>query len=150
VSRAEAFFHQLANLLVGGTGLIYAWMLHFVESEEEFSLWNHPWQGTVHDLHLLTAPLLLLSIGMLWTSHARPRLRSGQKVNRSSGVALLVNALPMALSGVLLQVAVDEGWRQAWKWVHLATSLLWVAAYLLHQLRSWKFKHRPAAARARR
>jgi len=134
MSRAEAAFHHVANLLVGGTGLVYAWMLYLMTPADEFALWNHPQQGLVHDLHLLAAPLLVLSLGMLWGTHARPRWRAGQRANRSTGLLLLANALPMIFSGVLIQISVEESWREAWKLIHLATSLLWIAGYLAHQL----------------
>jgi hypothetical protein len=42
----------------------------------------------------------------------------------------------MASSGYLLQVAVDPGWRQTWVWVHVFSSLLWVAAFVVHQVRA--------------
>ncbi len=136
--RPEAWFHHTANILVGGTGVVYAYMLYFMTPEDEFSIWNHPWQGTTHDAHLLTAPLLMLSLGMLWANHARPRLRSKQRAGRRSGLFLLIHALPMIFSGVLLQIAVQDFWREAWKVIHLATSLLWMAGYLGHQLRQWR------------
>lgn len=134
MSRPEVWFHHISNLLVGGTGLIYAWMLFFATSEDEFSVWNHPWQGATHDLHLILAPVLAVSFGMIWIGHASKRVRSGQKKNRSSGLALCVTFLPMLFSAYFLQVAVDESWREIWKWMHLITSLLWLAAYGMHQL----------------
>jgi thiosulfate reductase cytochrome b subunit len=46
----------------------------------------------------------------------------------------------MAASGYLLQVAVDPGWRQTWTWVHVASSLLWVMAFVVHQTVAWVAK----------
>lgn len=135
MSRLEAWFHHTSNLLVGGTGLIYAWMLFFATSDEEFSVWNHPWQGATHDLHLVLAPLLALSFGMLWLPHASKRLRRKQRHGRATGMALCLSFLPMLFSAYFLQVAVDEDWRSIWKWIHLVTSLFWVAGYAMHQLR---------------
>ncbi|MDA0666855.1 MAG: hypothetical protein O3A95_04485 [Planctomycetota bacterium] len=135
MSRTEAWFHHSSNLLVGGTGLIYAWILFFATSDDEFSVWNHPWQGIAHDLHLVLAPLLALSFGIIWVAHASKRLRQKQKRGRATGMALCISFLPMLFSAYFLQVAVDEEWRSIWKWIHLATSLLWVAGYVMHQLR---------------
>lgn len=134
MSRLEAWFHHIANLLVGGTGLVYAWMLYFAEPQEEFSVWNHPWQGDFRDLHIVLAPALVLSFGMLWAVHTRPRIQKGFPKRRRSGISLALSFLPMALSGYFLQVSVEETWRETWKWVHLATSALWMAGYLVHQL----------------
>lgn len=135
MSRTEAWFHHASNLLVGGTGLIYAWMLFFATSDEEFSVWNHPWQGATHDLHLVLAPLLALSFGIIWVAHASKRLKRKQKPGRITGLALCISFLPMLFSAYLLQIAIDEEWRSIWKWVHLLTSLFWVSGYAMHQLR---------------
>jgi hypothetical protein len=132
MTRLEALFHHCANLLVGVTGLIYAWMLYFATPADEFSIWNHPWQGNFHDLHLLTAPLLVISVGMVWKGHAGTRLRNGSPNRRGSGISLLLSFLPMMFSGYFLQVTVEESWRSIWLWVHLSTSGLWLAAYAIH------------------
>ncbi|MCP4092579.1 MAG: hypothetical protein GY747_03935 [Planctomycetes bacterium] len=132
MTRLESLFHHCANLLVGGTGLVYAWMLYFATPSGEFSILNHPWQGDFHDLHLLTAPILVISVGMVWKGHAGTRLRNCNPNRRGSGVGLLLSFLPMMFSGYLLQVTVEESWRSIWLWVHLITSGLWLAAYAIH------------------
>lgn len=134
MSRLQAWFHHIANLLVGGTGLVYAWMLYFAEPADEFSLWNHPWQGNLRDLHLVLAPALVLSFGMLWTGHAYPRIERGARSRRRTGLTLAIGFLPMTVSAYFMQIAVEEDWRSTWKWVHLITSLLWMAGYVAHQV----------------
>ncbi|MHC4823297.1 MAG: hypothetical protein ACYTEP_04680 [Planctomycetota bacterium] len=135
MSRWQAWLQHVSNILVGGTGLIYAWMLYFASPADEFSVWNHPWQGVIRDLHLILAPILVLSFGMIWTAHASQRLRTKQKNGFGTGLALGLSFLPMLFSAYLLQIAVDETWRTTWKWVHLSTSLLWLCGYLGHQFR---------------
>ncbi len=44
--------------------------------------------------------------------------------------------LPMAASGYLLQVAVDPEWRRRWIVIHIVSSLLWVGALVVHQVRA--------------
>ncbi len=134
MSRSEAWFHHCANLLVGATGLLYAKFLYLTQPSDEFSAWNHPWQGNVRDAHILLAPLLLLSFGLLWAQHAKPRLRQRTK-GWKSGLSLCISFLPMAWSGYAIQIAVDEDWRRFWQWVHVASSLLWLVAFLIHQLK---------------
>lgn len=134
MSRLQAWFHHVANILVGGTGLVYAWMLYFATPADEFSLWNHPWQGDVRDWHLVLAPALVLSFGMLWPTHAYARIQKGAKSRRRTGLSLALSFLPMLVSAYFLQIAVEEDWRTTWKWVHLIASLLWMAAYVAHQI----------------
>ena len=62
----------------------------------------------MRDLHLLAAPLLVLMLGVVWSSHASPRLRGKRPEGRRSGICMLLLFLPMALSGYLLQTAAGE------------------------------------------
>jgi hypothetical protein len=130
---------HLANLAVAGTGLVYAWMRYLVEPADEWAVVNHPWQPHVQHLHVLAAPLLVFALGLIWTAHVIGKLKNGRN-NRVVGIGLTTLFLPMAASGYLLQVAVDPGWRQTWTWVHVASSLLWVMAFVVHQTVAWVAK----------
>lgn len=133
MSRAQVWFVHLSNLLVVGTGLVWAWMLFAVEPADEFSLLNHPLQDETQAAHVLTAPLYLLAMGLVWALHAGPYLADGESDRRRTGIALLVLLLPMVASGYLLQVSVEDSWRAIWSWIHLGTSALWIVGYLVHQ-----------------
>jgi hypothetical protein len=135
MSRAEAWLLHVAHLLVGGTGLVYAWMLYFLDPIDEFSILNHPWQDETQALHILTAPLLVFAGAWIWKTHVWKRLSSGQKRRRISGLALTFTLFPMIASGYFLQISIEPSWHQAWLVIHLSTSGLWLAAYLKHQFR---------------
>ena len=131
MTRQERGLQYLANLLVGGTGLLYAAMRYFMEPVDEWAVVNHPWQPAVQHLHLLTAPLLVFACGLIWRRHVVDHWRRAARLRRSGpGMALLF--LPMIASGYLLQVTVAPGWRQAWVVLHVATSAVWVLAFLVH------------------
>lgn len=132
MSRVQTLFLHLANLAVCATGLVYAWMRYLVEPVDEWAVVNHPWQPQLQHLHVLTAPLLVFAVGLIWSVHIIGKLQNGRK-NRAAGIGLTALFLPMAASGYLLQVAVEPGWRQAWIWVHVLSSLLWVVAFVAHQ-----------------
>lgn len=131
-SRGEAWFTQISVLLVGGSGLIYAWMCYLAEPEDPYAVVNHPWQPDLQHLHVLVAPLLVFGLGWLWSGHLRAGLRRGVRRPSRMGVSAVLFALPMVLSGYLLQITVEEAWRKTWVVVHVVTSLLWLAAYLAH------------------
>ena len=135
MTRLERIAVHVANILVTGTGLVYIVMLYFMDSGDEWAVVNHPWQPHVQHLHVLAAPLLVFTVGLIWSRHVVRKLRNGSRA-RSSGIGLLVGFVPMAVSGYWIQVAVDPGWRSAWIAIHLASSSLWVAAFALHQLRA--------------
>ena len=132
--RWEVVLLHLSNVLVGGTGTAYAVFRYFTKPSGEFDVVNHPLQPAVQHLHLLLAPLLVFAVGLAWRTHAVAHLRREGAPRRRTGLSLLVAFVPMAASGYLLQTAVDPAWRRAWIAVHLATSVLWIAGYLAHQL----------------
>jgi hypothetical protein len=132
VNRFEAWMLHVSNLLVGGTGLVYAWMLYLVEPEDPYAVVNHPLQPQVQHLHILVAPLLVFTAGLIWRRHIWPQWKWGTE-RRRSGTTLIYLLVPMIVSGSLIQTAVDDRWRKVWVVIHLATSLLWLAGYLAHQ-----------------
>jgi len=134
VRRSEARFTHLSVLLAVTTGFAYGALLYFGESEDEFGMVAHPWSPTMHLLHVVTVPLFVFALGMLWQHHIVAKLRSGQRSRRRTGVLLLSQALPMIISGYLLQVAVDESWRILWQYTHVISSILFTIVFPVHLL----------------
>jgi hypothetical protein len=133
MSRFEAWMLHVSNLLVGGTGLVYAWMVYLVKPVDPFSVVNHPLQPLTQHLHILVAPLLVFAAGLVWRRHVWPQWQRGAADRRRSGLTLMLMLVPMIASGYLIQTAVDGGWRKVWVGVHLAASGLWLLSYLTHQ-----------------
>lgn len=134
MTRVQAWLLHVANILVGGTGAAYAFMLYFLSPADEFAVVNHPWQPHAQHLHVLFAPLLVFAVGLIWQAHAVARWRKGTRPRRKSGLALMSTFFPMVVSAYLLQISVDEGWRQVWVVVHVGVSVVWIAGYLAHQV----------------
>ena len=132
MSRFESLLTQLATVLVGGTGVVYAFMRYVMEPADEWSVVNHPWQPHVQHLHILVAPLLVFAVGMIWSTHVAPSLRNGGPRGRATGIGLLVSFVPMVVSGALIQTAVEPVWRSVWIGLHLASSALWMMAWIAH------------------
>jgi hypothetical protein len=133
VSRLEAWMLHVSNLLVGGTGLVYAWMIYLVEPADPYAVVHHPLQPQVQHLHILVAPLLVFAAGLIWRRHVWWQWRRRDGERRRSGLSLALFLAPMIVSGYLVQTAVDDGWRRIWVAVHLTASGLWLAGYLAHQ-----------------
>ncbi|MGD2115487.1 MAG: hypothetical protein PVG07_10565 [Acidobacteriota bacterium] len=134
MSRLEQWTVHLSILLVGGTGLVYAWMKYLMEPSDPFAVVNHPFQPTIQHLHVLTAPLLVFGVGIIWREHIWKHWSRGVRTGRRSGASMLLTAVPMVLSGYLIQTTVTEGWRTAWIVLHLVASGLWVVGYLSHSV----------------
>ncbi len=130
--RAHTWLVHGANLLVGGTGLVYGWMRYALEPEDPFSVVNHPWQPDAQHLHVLFAPLLVFAGGLIWSSHVAHHWRAGSLRGRRTGVTLAALLAPMIFSGYALQISVQDEWRTIWMWLHVATSLLWLLLAVVH------------------
>ena len=134
MSRTERWLLDIANLLVGGTGIVYAVMKFLMEPADEWAVVNHPWQPHVQHLHVLAAPLLVFVGGLFWKHHVLKRYRENGASGRRTGLILALQFIPMVLSGYLIQVSVSEIWREVWVWVHLITSGLWIAMAIAHRV----------------
>lgn len=140
MSRFEAWVLNLASLLVGGTGLVYAWMIYLVKPADPYAVVNHPFQPTVQHLHILVAPLLVFAGGMVWRRHAWSHWQKGVERRRRSGTSLILTLVPMVVSGYLIQTATDDNWRRIWVIVHLVASGLWLLGTLAHQVPALYFR----------
>lgn len=134
MSRFERWLLHGSTILVGATGLVYAWMLYLLPPADVFSVVRHPLQPAVQHAHVLVAPLLVFAAGVVWRRHVWLHWQEGVRARRRSGLSLILTLVPMVASGYLLQTAVDPGWRRVWVAVHLAASVLWLAGYAVHQL----------------
>ena len=135
----------VANLLAGGTGVVYGWFRYFTGPVDALSL-VHPWQPAAHTSHVLAAPLLAIVIGHFFYHHALLSWKAQVRTGKRSGLTLLALALPMIISGYLLQVSVHEGWRTAWIVVHVATALVWLLGCGAHLLTHARHRQRLRAA----
>lgn len=137
MTRTEASLLHAANALVGGTGIVFAWMRYVLVSDDPYSVVSSPAEPAVQHLHVLTAPVLVFACGLIWQAHVWPRVRSSFRERRRSGISLALGFVPMVVSGYAIQISTDEDWRGVWIFVHLSTSGLWLAAYVAHQWRAW-------------
>lgn len=149
MSRFESWMMHLSNLLVGGTGLVYAWMLYFVHPIDEYAVVNHPAQPHVQHLHILVAPLLVFTVGLVWHRHIWTHWTRGVRRGKRTGLSMILTMIPMVVSGYLIQTAVDADWRHTWVVVHLIASGLWIAVYLAHQVRPLLARTQRTATTAR-
>ena len=132
MSRGEARFVHFSQLLVAGSGVVWAVMLYALAPKDEWSVLNHPWQDEAQALHVLSAPLLIFAVAAIWKRHAWQRIRSGYAIRRKTGLVLAASFIPMLASAYLLQVTAEESWRSAWLAIHLGSSAVWILAFLAH------------------
>jgi cobalamin biosynthesis protein CobD/CbiB len=138
---------SVATLL---TGTIYLWMKYLMASEDPLAVVNHPWQPYILKLHILVAPLLVFSIGVVALRHVWRHLKGKTGAGRRSGYITLVVVGPMIMSGYLIQAITHRGWLQAMAIAHIATGLIFGLGLLAHQFAAGGNEARAERAEARR
>jgi hypothetical protein len=132
------------------TGVIYLGMKYLMVSDDPLAVVNHPWQPAVLKLHILVAPLLVFSIGLVALRHVWRHLQSKTKDGRRSGLLTVLVLGPMIASGYLIQTMAEEGWLRTMAIVHIGLGLVYGVALLAHQLAAGASKARTARAGERR
>lgn len=135
MSPLERWSLHAAALLTAGTGALDGGLRWFGQRMGEFGPEPSPWLGLAQHLHVLVAPLLVFTLGVLVRGHLRTRLRTGPS-GRATGLALAAFIAPMVLSGYAVQVAVDPAWRIVLSWSHGLSAGLFLLAYAGHVLRA--------------
>ncbi len=130
----ERWSLHVAAWLAAATGFLDGGLRWFGQRMGEFGPEPSPWLGTAQHLHVLVAPLLVFTLGVLVRGHLWARLRGGP-AGRRTGLALAGLIAPMVLSGYAVQVAVEPAWRTAFSWAHGISAGLFLAAYGGHVLR---------------
>lgn len=135
MSPLERWSLHIAALLTAATGLLDGGLRWFGQRMGEFGPEPSPWLGLAQHLHVLVAPLLVFTLGLLVRGHLWARLRSGPE-GRRTGLAVAFLIAPMVFSGYAVQVAVDPAWRTAFSWAHGLSAGLFLLAYGGHVLRT--------------
>jgi hypothetical protein len=131
MSPLERWSLHVAALATGATGLLDGGLRWFGQRRGEFGPEPNPWLGLAQHLHVLVAPLLVFTLGIMVRGHLRVRLRGGTG-GRATGLALAAFIAPMVVSGYAVQVAVNPAWRTACSWAHGLSASLFLLAYLGH------------------
>ena len=120
------------TLLTGITGVVYWWMDAYLEPMNEWSVINHPLQPWVLKIHIIVAPLLIFSVGLIAVEHVWRHFRSRRLFGRRSGLMTMWVVVPMIMTGYLIQTATNQGWLAALAWVHIGTGVVYMGGVGIH------------------
>lgn len=138
----EIWLSHISTLLVAVSGLAYLWMKYMMATEDPFSLVNHPWQPAMLSLHLVAAPFLVFTIGLMVQSHIQKKLRSSAKSNRGSGLLSMVTLPVMIISGYMLQIVTAPWLATLSLALHLSSSVVFGLTYVTHQVISYRLSRK--------
>jgi hypothetical protein len=135
VKRWAVVLNHLAWAFAGLSGIAYGVMKYFLAGSDPDSRAGHPWQQPMLKAHILAAPFLVFTLGLVFSGHALARLKGGMDPGRTSGSGLLGLAGPMILTGALIQALTGDVARQWTGWIHAALGVLCILAYGAHLLK---------------
>jgi hypothetical protein len=119
------------------SGAAYGYLRYFKKVQGEFGIEPHPWQGLLQHAHVLTAPLLVLAVGVALRGHGLGMLKQGLRPGRWTGLCLLFLSAPMILSGYAIQVVTESSTHRALAWVHGASWGAFLLSYATHSVVAW-------------
>lgn len=131
----------VSSALTGLTGAVYWWMKHVLEPSEPWAVINHPLQPLVLKLHIVVAPILVFAVGLITVDHIWKQFRHSIKLGRRSGLLTMFVVGPMILTGYLIQAVTAPVALRVIVWLHLGTSVAYLAGLLVHH---WVFRRRRA------
>ena len=142
--RWELLFHHGTVIAVGLSGVIYGVLKYFMAGADADSRIGNPWTQPALKAHLLSAPFVVFALGLVFSSHALKRFRSGEPDGRRSGMGLLGLAAPVVLSGYVIQVLTGDAARTWSGWLHASAGILYLAGYVAHLLKRKSAESRDA------
>ncbi len=129
----EKWLVWIASGAVGASGIAYGAMKYLLRSEDPYAVVHHPWQPFFLKLHVLTAPVLVFAVGVVFTRHVVKHWQSGRVASRGSGVAIVATLIPMILSGYLIQTLTSTSWIFRVAVLHMAASATYLGGVLVHE-----------------
>ncbi len=146
MKRWEAWTNHAAWTLVAVSGVLYGIFKYFIASPDPDSRLASPWQPVLLAVHVLAAPVAVFGLGLLFKRHALNHLAAGTRERRRTGTVMTLLAIPVAMSGYVLQTLTGDAARRWTGWAHAALGLVWAAGYALHPLASAPPDDAPEAA----
>lgn len=142
MSRFErwAIWSTTAAMLV--TGVAYWWMKELLTPTEPWAVINHPLQPWLLKAHILVAPLLVFSVGLITSRHVWRHYRMGVGKGRRTGLLAALVFVVLTVSGYALQVVTAETLLRALMWGHLGLGVVYSLGVAAH----WPATRRGRAA----
>jgi len=134
MKRWEAWINHAGWGLVAVSGLVYGWLKYFASHADPDSRLARPWQPAVLAVHVLVAPLAVFALGVVLRRHALARLSAGERDRRRTGLVMTLFAVPVILSGYVVQVLTGDAARRWIGYVHAGLGLIYAVGYALHPL----------------
>lgn len=132
MSRFERWSVWTTTVATLATGVAYWWMKEMMAPSEPWAVINHPLQPWALKAHILVAPLLVFSVGLITSRHVWRHFRTGVRKGRRSGGLAALTFVAVVVSGYALQVLTAELLLRALMWVHLGLGIIYSLGVAAH------------------
>jgi hypothetical protein len=138
VSCWEKRIFQVLLAFVTLSGVVYLITRYAIENDDPFSVVNHPLEPIAFDVHVMLAPFLMFSAGVLMRSHAWEKFRSKKRARRRSGMTSAGLFMAMAASGYWLEVTSRPLLADTLRVLHIVFGVAFVGTYVGHLVSGFK------------
>lgn len=114
------------------TGVVYWWMKDLMASSDPWSVINHPLQPWTLKAHILIAPLMVFSVGLITSRHVWAHYRLGVSKGRKTGLTAALSFIVLVFSGYILQVLTGEAILRVLAWTHLGLGIVYSVGLAAH------------------
>lgn len=114
------------------TGVAYWWMKEMMTPPDPWAVVNHPFQPWLLKAHILVAPAMVFSVGMITSRHVWRHFRLGVRKGRRSGLGAAAAFLLVVGTGYTLQVVTTELLMRVLGWTHLLLGIGYSAGVMAH------------------
>jgi len=129
---------QVLLAFVTLSGVVYLITRYAIENDDPFSVVNHPLEPIAFELHIMLAPFLMFSAGVLMRSHAWEKFRSKKRARRRSGMTSAGLFMAMAASGYWLEVTSRPLLADTLRVLHIVFGVAFVGTYVGHLVSGFK------------
>ena len=134
MKRWEAWINHWGWAATAATGIAYGVLKYFVRSADPNSRVPHPLAPPLLAAHVLVAPVAVFALGLIFRRHAVAKLASDRPERRATGSVLIYLAIPLSVTGYVVQVLTGDAARTWTGWSHAGLGLVYALGYLMHPL----------------
>jgi hypothetical protein len=148
MNRFEKWSLMLSVFLAGASGIGLLWTKYLVHSDDPWAVINHPLQPWFLKTHIVVTPLLVFALGLVTARHIWPYLRAARW--GKSGVGIAVLAVPLVVTGYLIQTVIEQRWLGVLAVAHIVLGFLFMTGFVVHQARAYGRGEREGSGGRRR
>ena len=108
MTKKEKTYLQISLSLAAASGLLIFVVDTFFSSEGLFGRESNPILSEIKFVHYLSAPLLIISMGMIISAHILPGLKGKKTKRKTSGKAMTLCFFALILTGQSLLYVTGE------------------------------------------